>query len=95
MTYLKVLWNHTFEDEPVELLSEIDANREETRKVERYRNGALAFAGPSGASGTTRLSDSRIPTLQQIAANPEFSPVEIDQATFERAWRSAQLATAA
>ena len=95
MTYLKVIWHHTFEDEPVELLSEIDADRGEVRKVERYRSGALAFAGPAGASGNTRLSETRIPAVMELAADPEFSPIEIDQATFERAWRSAQLEAAA
>ncbi len=34
MTYIRVTWSHTRDDEPVLLLSELDAERWEVRKVE-------------------------------------------------------------
>jgi hypothetical protein len=55
MTYLRVEWIHNFEGEPVEMLSELDTHRNEVRKVERFRDGSLSFAGPQGASGSTML----------------------------------------
>jgi hypothetical protein len=95
MTYLKVIWLHHFDNEPVELLSELDADRMELRKVERFRNGFLAFAGPEIAVGSTHLAETQVPSVQVIAADPQFQPSEIDRDTFERAWRTATMAAAA
>jgi hypothetical protein len=95
MTYLKVIWQHHFDDEPVELLSELDADRMEVRKVERFRNGMLTFAGPEIAAGSTHLAESQVPPVTDIAADPQFQPSEIDRDTFERAWRTATMAAAA
>jgi hypothetical protein len=95
MTYLKVIWLHHHENEPVELLSELDDSRMEVRKVERFRNGTLAFAGPAVAVGPARLGEAKVPTLEEIASDPQFQPSEIDPDTFERAWRTATLAAAA
>lgn len=95
MTYLKVIWLHNFDAEPIELLSELAADRMEVRKVERFRNGVLACAGSQIAVGSTHLAEAQVPTVEDITADPQFQPSAIDQATFEHAWRSAQLATAA
>ena len=95
MTYLRVEWNHKFEDEPIELLSELDSERYEVRKVERFRSGAKAFAGPDGASGTTMLSEKPIPSIEQIAADPQFRAVAISRETFERIWQAATISAAA
>jgi hypothetical protein len=61
MTYLQVSWLHNFEEEPVEMLSELDDERNEIRAIERFRDGSLTFAGPEGASGTTMLSEEPLP----------------------------------
>jgi hypothetical protein len=95
MTYLKVEWLHNFEDEPIELLSELDGERYETRKVERFRNGFLGFAGPDGASGSTMLGEKATPPLAEIAADPEFRVASISKDVFERAWPTALIASAA
>lgn len=95
MTYIKVIWLHRFENEPVELLSELDADRMEVRKIERFRNGTLAFAGPGIAVGSTQLGEEQVPSLEEIASDPQFQPSEIDPDTFEHAWRTATLAAAA
>jgi hypothetical protein len=36
MTYIKVLWIHKNKDEPIELYSELDEDRYETKKVEIF-----------------------------------------------------------
>ena len=95
MTYLRVEWKHTFEDEPIELLSELDPERYEIRKVERFCNGAIAFAGPDGASGTTMLSETPIPSIEQIAADPQFHAIAISRETFEHIWQAATISAAA
>ncbi len=95
MTYLKVLWLHKFEDEPVELLSEVDHYGFEVRKVERFRHGGMSFAGPDGSSGSTQLSDTVMPSPAEIATDPQFQATTIDPSEFEKAWKTATLAAAA
>ena len=95
MTYLRVEWIHSFDSEPVELLSELDTTRYEIRKVERFRNGILSFAGPAGASGMTILSEKPIPSTEQIGADLQFHVVAIDRETFEHAWQAALISAAA
>jgi hypothetical protein len=95
MTYLQVSWLHNFEEEPVEMLSELDDERNEIRAIERFRDGSLTFAGPEGASGTTMLSEEPLPSLQEIAADPQFRPTAIDKETFERSWQAAMILAAA
>lgn len=43
MKYIKVIWMHSFDDEPTELYSEIDDERYETRKVEFFYLGISYF----------------------------------------------------
>lgn len=86
--YLRVTWHHDLCDEPTVLLSETDAGIE-TRKVEIYADGHMDYAGESMATGATRLSETLMPAAEEIAAQPEFTPEEIDEARFERAWRAA------
>ena len=95
MTYVKVCWKHTSDDQPVEMFSELDADRNERRKVEVFRSGALSYAGPAGTTGDSILGDMPVPSLEEIALDPEFQPVVIDQATFERVWQSATVVAAA
>jgi hypothetical protein len=95
MTYLRVEWIHNFEGEPVEMLSELDTHRNEVRKVERFRDGSLSFAGPQGASGSTMLSETPLPDAQDIASDPQFHVGKIDQDEFEHCWNAATIAVAA
>lgn len=95
MTYLQVEWIHNFEDEPIEMLSELDRRRNEIRKVERFRNGAITFAGPNGASGTTGLSETPIPEIEDIAADPQFHAATISKEDFEDCRQAATITVAA
>jgi hypothetical protein len=95
MTYLKVEWTHNFAQEPVEILSELDSDRNEIRKVERFRDGTLQFAGPEGASGSTMLSECPFPDLTEIAADPQFRPQPIGKDAFEHCWQTATMSVAA
>jgi hypothetical protein len=91
MTYLRVHWLHNFEEEPVEMLSELDDERHELRAIERFRDGSVTFAGPDGASGSTILSETAIPSLTQIISDPQFQASEITSEAFERAWSAASI----
>jgi hypothetical protein len=90
-----VVWQHRFEDEPVELWSEIDESGFEVRKVERFRRGTLGFAGPNGNSENTHLSDSAMPSPAEIGLDPQFQATAINPTEFEQVWKSATLAAAA
>lgn len=83
--YLRVVWHHDFEDEPILLLSEVVDGRE-VRKVERFRDGRVQFAGPDGASGDTMLSETLMPLPHEIAQDPEFSVVPTSAEEFEAEW---------
>lgn len=86
--YLRVAWHHDFAEEPILLLSEVVAGVE-VRKVEVYRDGRADFADETRATGTTRLSEVLMPSIEEITAQEEFTLEEIDADTFETAWREA------
>lgn len=87
--YQQVAWRHQLHDEPVVLYSEISDDGIETRKVEEYRDGRLDYAGEGRSTGTTFLSEKRMPTLEEIAQQSEFDPRVITAAEFEAIWRRA------
>jgi len=89
MYYLKVLWSHDFSDEPVVLYSEVDNEGYETRKVEIYRDGRHDYANAIRSTGTTQLSEKPMPSIKEIAAHAEFSPMAVDLAEFENVYRHA------
>ena len=85
-SYLKVVWHHRLADEPIELYSEINDSRMELRKVEVYRDGRHDFANDASSVGTTRLSEGALPSVEEIAAQSEFTPTMIESAEFEKVW---------
>lgn len=89
MTFIKVRWLHSLPTEPVELYSELDASRWELRKVEVFADGAITYADQTQQTGTTGLGLVPPPPLLEIAKNPAFVPIEIDNTEFERVWRLA------
>lgn len=89
MDYLKVLWIHNFPDEPIELYSEIDEDGWEVRKVEIFRDGHCDWADCARSVGTSMLSETKMPSLESIAEQDEFSPAKISAHEFEEIWRRA------
>lgn len=91
--YQRVTWHHDFADEPAELYSEIDDAGVETRKVEVYRDGRFGYADRVRSTGTSMLSETEMPTLAEIAAQPEFTARSIAQTEFEKMWHQATTPT--
>ena len=87
-SYLRVRWLHDQRDEPVELWSELDAERYEIRKVEFWLDGRVGFASLEQSSGSTMLGTLPIPALSEIAADPEFAPEQISKREFENCWQA-------
>ena len=89
MQYVKVQWHHEFPDDPIAYYSELDDDRYETRKVQIYRDGHMEWADTGHETDTAGLSEIAFPPLDEIAADPEFTPEEIDAQQFEEVWRQA------
>jgi hypothetical protein len=87
-SYILVHWRHSLPHEPVELWSELDDRRLEVRKVEVWADGRVGFADQNREHGATRLGTAPVPSLSEIAADPQFEPLEIAKAEFERRWAS-------
>ena len=88
MTYLKVRWIHKSPDDPVLLYSELDDERREIRKVEIFPDHSIGFASANSKAKDTRLGEVPVPSIEEIAADPEFEPREISLADFELIWRN-------
>jgi hypothetical protein len=88
MKYIDVKWIHTNQDYPFRLVSELDDNAYEVRKLEFFGDGRIECASNLVCSGDTRLSDEPIPSITDINAQGEFDCVEIDKESFEELWAS-------
>jgi hypothetical protein len=86
MRYLHVKWTHSSPNDPVELYSEVDDEDWEIRKVEVFRNGTIGYASASEATPSTVLGEARVPSLEEIAADPELLPRPISKEQFEKVW---------
>ena len=88
MSYIRVQWLHAHPDEPVWLISELDDDRWETRKVEIFADGSKGYASKEEEVGGTFLGLAPVPPLREIAADPQFRPEEITKEEFEGIWRA-------
>lgn len=86
MKYIRVGWKHRHPEDPVLLYSELDADGWELRKVDVFEDGRLQYAHEEEATGDTDLAELPIPSLAELADDPQFDPVEITRAEFERLW---------
>ena len=86
MRYLHIKWVHKNSSDPVQIYSEIDDHSYEVRKVEVYKDGRKGYADSSGEYGGTALGAMPVPSLADIAAQPEFEPKEIPAEEFHNIW---------
>lgn len=86
MEYIKVHWEHNLKSEPTDLFSEIDETRMEVRKIELYRNGSIGMASSEFEIGSTHLGEVPIPSIEEIALDPQFIPFQINKEEFEAVW---------
>jgi hypothetical protein len=56
------------------------------RKVEIYANGKMGYASRTASEGGSRLSNEPLPSIKEIAQDPQFYPCEIDEMEFEKVW---------
>ena len=87
MQYIDVAWMHEDGEEPVRLVSELNDQRMEVRKLEFFRDGSVGFADACRTSGGTRLGDKCVPSLEKINEEVEFNGKTIDSVEFETLWK--------
>ncbi|MFF4653738.1 DUF2716 domain-containing protein [Streptomyces sp. NPDC001380] len=88
--HVRVTWTHDFADEPVEILSELDEEDREGRKVEVFHGGRLARADASHETAATGLGEVPFPPLETIDALEDFTARPMTAAAFEQAWTAAR-----
>lgn len=86
MEFIDVTWRHNFDNEPVRLVSELDEQRYETRKLEFFLSGKVGFASSATTSEKTMLGVEPVPPISEINSNPRFSASSISAASFEALW---------
>lgn len=86
MKYVKVRWNHDFDDDPVVYLSELDEDECETRKVQFYRDGSGEWSDGFRETPTVGLAEIPFPPLKEIDDQDDFSAELISAEEFEDAW---------
>ena len=86
MKYIDVEWLHSDDDYPIRLVSELDAQRNEVRKLEFFRDGAVGFASANTSKESTTLSAESIPPLSEINAQHEFIGKSVSSEEFEALW---------
>jgi hypothetical protein len=86
MRYIRVNWTHTYPDEPIEIYSEFDEDRWETRKIEIFRDRSASYASSAENSGTSILAEVPISSLEEINSDPQFQAVEITPDEFQQLW---------
>lgn len=84
--FIDVEWRHQSVDEPIRLVSELDAHRYETRKLEFFRNGEVGFASQGKRNSRCELGSVPVPLLSTINESPEFHAKSIDASDFESLW---------
>lgn len=90
MKHIKVKWIHPNPTYPILLFTELDCEMWEVRKVEVYADGRRDFADFVERSGTTKLGLEPYPPLEEIAADPQFTPIPISAEEFEIEWQQAK-----
>ena len=89
MKYMRVNWKHELPSEPTCIYSEVGDGGWELRKVEVFPSGAMGYASKWKSAGGAGLSKEPLPSLNEIAADPQFEPMMISSDEFERIWQSA------
>lgn len=86
MRYIDVRWLHHDPEYPIRLVSEIDSDNYEIRKLEFFQDGSVGFACVTFSQQGTALGTAPVPSITEINEMEEFKGKEISQADFEALW---------
>ena len=86
MRYVRLRWIHDHRNMPVWLISELDDENRELRKVEIWRDGTKGYADRQTSTGGTGLGEVPWPPFHEIVALAQFELEEISRKEFEAEW---------
>lgn len=86
MRYIDVKWLHQNSECPIRLVSEIDSDGYEIRKLEFFEDGRAGFACAATSQQGVELGTVSVPSIVEINAMEEFEGKEISQADFDALW---------
>ena len=86
MKYIDVKWFHDSDDYSYRLVSEINSDGYEVRKLEFFKNGNVRYATEEVQTGDTRLGIAEVPELSEINVQSEFDGHEISISEFTLLW---------
>ncbi|MEM5314798.1 hypothetical protein [Paraburkholderia sp. JHI869] len=86
MIAIDVEWKHDFAAEPVRLVSVLDPDRYELRKLEFFRDGRVGFSDGKRSALGTQLGTLPVPELYAINADSQFEAKEVTLEAFETLW---------
>ncbi|WP_334068730.1 DUF6881 domain-containing protein [Burkholderia cepacia] len=84
--FIDVEWVHDFESEPIRLVSQLDNERYEVRKLEFFRDGRVGYADGHKSAMGTQLGKRPVPLLDEINSDAQFDARSIESTYFERLW---------
>lgn len=84
--FIDVQWRHRSDADPTRLVSELDEQRMETRKLEFFEDGRVGYAWADHTAHGTELGLAPVPPLVEINADPEFVGTTITAAEFDALW---------
>ncbi len=90
MNYSMIHWLHDFPDEPVTLYHELDTERWEVRKVEKYRDGTLRWTDAEHEDDFIALGQMPHPSAEEIMEDPQFVVEDLTADEFEHIWAEAK-----
>ena len=83
---IDVQWRHRSDADPTRLVSELDEQRTEIRKLEFFEDGRVGYAWADHTAHGTELGLVPVPPLAEINADPEFVGTSITAAEFDALW---------
>lgn len=86
MTYVDVVWQHDHPNDPIRLVSELDSSRNETRKLEFFRDNRVGFASALGHTSGTALGEAPVPEIEEINRDKQFTAKVMSADEFKELW---------
>ncbi|ADP17962.1 hypothetical protein AXYL_04647 [Achromobacter xylosoxidans A8] len=86
MEYISVVWSSGSKEDPIRMVSELDADRFERRKLEFFEDGSVDAASDFQETPRTALGTMAVPTVEEINIDRQFTAQLITAADFEALW---------
>ncbi|WP_406869160.1 DUF6881 domain-containing protein [Paraburkholderia fungorum] len=86
MIAIDVEWKHDFAAEPVRLVSVLDNDRLELRKLEFFRDGRVGSSDGKRSTQGIQLGTLPVPALDAINADSQFEAKVMTLEAFETLW---------